>query len=591
MVEFTTVVGVDEKHVKQLRWTWPTWELNFQSLLRAPLLLICDGQWSEQKWHEELSFLEHPNATFVMWNQSGVTQREKMLTALTLAPGDYVTTPWYLKLDTDALRTTRSRWPLEEWFEEDQEGNRPVFVSNPWGYTKPPDAIQRLDDWADGIPELSQYPRLNLVPKPGSNLVKHRRIISWSFFGNTAWTREVTKWCNGRLPVPSQDTYLWYCAARRRERYVRVRMKRYGWKHVSRARPLRIACRNVVKEFDRGRSDSTFQDAAAPTSDSNIAVGSRCRTTTTTSVPAKGLMYLLTGQSHAVRMVVSMVSLRKYYDGPVTVFTTHAESHLLGREMAADPRLNVEHRIFPRIYRRKNASFLLKIAILRDAPFEHTMYLDADTLVTGDISAMFDFSEEPQLIVTRFADWTSRTHRIRRRIKRWREISQQRYRPEEWQNLLHDALKKRPAINGGVLAVRRGAKLIERWHQLSLIGKRTFICDEIALQILYHKFPHKVLDCRWNCSPIYGVNRDSIRIWHMHGGKHLREQARQLWLPAYAECLKENFARIRDWTPAGDRRLQGFLESLNTDDHPNHSDLNTKTITESTLNARNSGRQ
>ena len=157
-------------------------------------------------------------------------------------------------------------WINTEWFEAKGEEARPVFVSHPWGYTKPPDAIERLDNWADTIPQLRDFPRLNLVARPGWNMVRCRRIISWLFFARTDWTRQMANLCQGKLPVASQDTFLWYCAARQRKPYRRVRMKRYGWAHVRGLRKIRrIAGAALQGEYSDSISNHKDQDTMLAT--------------------------------------------------------------------------------------------------------------------------------------------------------------------------------------------------------------------------------------------------------------------------------------------------------------------------------------
>lgn len=276
-----------------------------------------------------------------------------------------------------------------------------------------------------------------------------------------------------------------------------------------------------------------------------------------------GVFYLLTATTHAVRLIVSLWSLRKHYSGPVTVYTTIPESHSIGIRCSEDRRLNVEHRSFPMVHSRKNASFLIKLALLEHVPYEVSAYLDADTLIAGDIAPLLDVSENDQFHATQFSNWNSTTRRIAKRIKHWETVSQDQYSTEEWHKLLQSALDPHPAVNGGVFAYRRNAELLDPWYELSLLGRRTFICDEIALQILLHHYPHRVLDSRWNCSPIYGAAeiKQDVRIWHMHGSKHLHSDALGLWWPAYEECVRENVARINDWTPGRDKRLAGFLQT------------------------------
>lgn len=272
-----------------------------------------------------------------------------------------------------------------------------------------------------------------------------------------------------------------------------------------------------------------------------------------------GVAYLLTGPSHAVRLVTSLLSLREHYQGSVHVFTTQAESHRIGREIAGDVRLDVRHFEFDQRYRGKNGSFLTKLDLLQTPPFERTAYLDADTLVVGDIAPLFEFMDGTQIVATQFAEWSSGRRPVKGRVERWRSLPQERFLGFEWKTLIDSAVQSHPAVNGGVFAIRRGAELLRTWHELAILGRETFICDEIALQILLHHFPHQILDCRWNCSPQHARRRSDVRIWHLHGEKHLRPAASSLWLPWYDRAISDNIGSIREWTPAGDRRLARFL--------------------------------
>ena len=246
-VEFTTVVGVDEEHLAELKLVWPTWAKHRPEILRNPLLFICDSVNGLDFWKEKLSFVTADAVELVLWGLSDVDQREKMLTGLVFAAAEHVRTPWYLKLDTDTVAVTPSQWIDSQWFEPDEQGRQPSFIASPWGYTKPPDAIDRLDAWAATVPELAAFPPLAITPLPAANSVPHARIISWCFFGNTASTRSAAALCKGRLPVPSQDTYLWYVAQCRGEFFRRVPMKQFGWEHVSNRRHLAKICAYAMR--------------------------------------------------------------------------------------------------------------------------------------------------------------------------------------------------------------------------------------------------------------------------------------------------------------------------------------------------------
>lgn len=231
--EITIVVGVDLKHLEELRRVWPTWMLHKPELREMPLLVFYD---QDQLDSGILGvFQDHPNVAITPWKMTHArNQREKMLSGFVHVPAREVKTPWYLKLDTDLVATGPGAWINEDWFNPNSKGESPVFVASSWGYSKPRYVIDLLDDWADTTATLAKYPRLNISYSTISDKVVHPRITSWLLFGNTQWTKEITDLLDdtGRLPYPSQDTFLYYCAARARRHYVRTRMSRYNWAHV-----------------------------------------------------------------------------------------------------------------------------------------------------------------------------------------------------------------------------------------------------------------------------------------------------------------------------------------------------------------------
>jgi hypothetical protein len=244
--ELTLVAAFDAKYIKRLRQSWPTWMRYRPWLREIPALLIYDATVDLGAF--DLSFLDdHSAITFVPWRMAAATtQRERMLNSLVRVPAMQVQTTWYLKLDADTFATRTSQWLDDRWFQQTFDAGPPAYVASPWGYTKPADAIARLDDWGDQVEELRAFPRLNLPVVEGSSLVRHSRMISRVFFGNTAWTRRVASFAPQRLPCPSQDTYLWYCAARMRSPTKLVPMKRFGWAHASGLSTLTKACSEVL---------------------------------------------------------------------------------------------------------------------------------------------------------------------------------------------------------------------------------------------------------------------------------------------------------------------------------------------------------
>lgn len=246
---YTLVVGVDAHHLRQLARVWPTWIKHKPSLLEHPVVAFYDNTVNEE---ELATVLKEPcekgKLATISWpwvdvdyNGNGFDkwsnpQREKMLSGF-VHVGAIVRTPYWLKLDTDVVAVSTDDWIDPEWF----VGN-PAIVAQPWSYTKPADQILKLDEWVHAhqgnLLELSSLLPLNLRPNPGSDIVRHKRIISWCGFFSTELAKQCAKYAQAtvgpcRLPVPSQDGYMFYVATRLGLSVVRPQMKSRGWEHWS----------------------------------------------------------------------------------------------------------------------------------------------------------------------------------------------------------------------------------------------------------------------------------------------------------------------------------------------------------------------
>ncbi len=247
--DFTVCVVLDARTADQFQGVWPTWRRMKPYILARPFLGVCDWRAGDECfWEHRLRFCDHPDRRIVCWDWpdlddtefADMTQRERMLTAWVKVPAMVVDTPYWVKIDTDVVATNDRPWVLPEWF-----ADNPALIGSPWGYTKPAEAPGILDAWAKTIPALAPLRSLDLPPpEPGARRIHHPRICSWICFVDTLFSRAAADYCPSRLPVPSQDTYHWYCAWRQNETIERVRFSRLGWQtvHSDRAR------RHLIKE-------------------------------------------------------------------------------------------------------------------------------------------------------------------------------------------------------------------------------------------------------------------------------------------------------------------------------------------------------
>jgi hypothetical protein len=102
-----------------------------------------------------------------------------------------------------------------------------------------------------------------------------------------------------------------------------------------------------------------------------------------------------------------------------------------------------------------------------------------------------------------------------------------------------------PAINTGVMAWTRNCMEFAGDWRTTTLKNVSFICDEIACQLIYPDHSCRVFDDRWNASPVYSRLDGNVKILHGHGRKFwTKEEGRRVWLPAYNMCLARDYAKI-----------------------------------------------
>ena len=278
----------------------------------------------------------------------------------------------------------------------------------------------------------------------------------------------------------------------------------------------------------------------------------------------KGVIYYNTGRKCLHRLLNSIYSSQKYYDGPISIISQGEESLEYCKKIA-DAFDNVDVIDYDyEVPDGKNKAFIEACLVHKSTPYDLTIWLDADTLITGEFADdLWDAAEEHEFAIAQFSNWKSRGNRIAKRIKEWEP-----YYPE-W---IDDAINFGPAINCGVFAFRKDSKLMQDWYELALPGRENFIADETCCQLILPQYPHKIMEAKYNCSCKYGdpYNEDT-RIIHYHGRKHYRQgslkkrnrmiNASDLWCEVYEEVLEKNIAGVQDWQPMGDRMLKKYLKA------------------------------
>ncbi len=268
---------------------------------------------------------------------------------------------------------------------------------------------------------------------------------------------------------------------------------------------------------------------------------------------SNGIIYYNYGSKCAVRLLVSIESLKKHYSGSITIISDGAESDAICKKIADGTGCNIISMKNSGVPRGKNYALLVRTRLNLFTPYDWSVYLDADTLITGNISELFNQSKS--FVATRFSNWHTKGKKIAARIEGFRKFC-----PE----LVDAALEYGPAVNCGVWAFRKNASIFNDWYKTAIKNVDSFIPDEVACQLLLPKHEHRLVDGRYNFSCKYGSKDDTdYRIIHYHGKKHCRGKnvfMSDLWINAYNDVVARNVANVREWTPSGDRMLKRYLD-------------------------------
>ena len=231
----------------------------------------------------------------------------------------------------------------------------------------------------------------------------------------------------------------------------------------------------------------------------------------------RGVCWYNHGDRCLVRLLVSASSLRRHYGGPAALLH---EGGLPGWTAAVLADLDVKTIEIPA---SQDWGLIRKAGAWRWAPWDHTMFLDSDTLVRAPVEEFLN-AIGPHSCVVKFADWRSNGRRMGGRIKAWTKVAP---------NFIEHALQYGYAVNTGVMGWRRGDPLLAQYHALSARGlvpgvsRKTL--DELAMQLLLPQYSHRLMDARWNASCVYG-DIEQAAVIHYHGHKHCRAGAAgDLW--------------------------------------------------------------
>lgn len=276
---------------------------------------------------------------------------------------------------------------------------------------------------------------------------------------------------------------------------------------------------------------------------------------------SKGIIMFNRGDKMVVRILVCLYSLRKHYDGPITFYV---EEPCSCTEMLIEEIEKFNVNVIRNDSKEEIKVLARKTEMFQHSPYDKTIWLDSDTVITGPINEIFDALSDCDIAIPHFINWWSDGRTIAKRIRSFESIANKHH--------ISKALEHNPAINTGVLAFNKSDKwsrFVHDWVELANEGFRNkiFISDEVAFQILYPSINEwglkcKIIDEKFNTSIKFGQNTEDIRILHAHGQKHCLDfELCDIWKKVFNEMLDKNIANIKNYLQYADKRLKKYLSN------------------------------
>ena len=272
---------------------------------------------------------------------------------------------------------------------------------------------------------------------------------------------------------------------------------------------------------------------------------------------SQGITFFNFGGGCIVRLLVALESLRKVYDGPVTLQLAKDDPH--NQQALNDLKRYADIQWFDlaRLAKR-NLKSVIKPSLFKLSPYQTTLMLDGDLLIQKDPTELLTATADHGFLVTQFSTWKCDGGRMRKRVDRckdWLWPSDMRYLSGKW-----------PAINIGVMGWDKSApQVLADWEWMTMKLAGQHIADEVACQCVFHRHPHVVAADTWNSSCLYATQQPKdAAILHYHGNKHtaIDRPSSRLWVKALAELKAGGKIRHLDtYLKWPDKALLGLLKS------------------------------
>ncbi|MFN0264226.1 hypothetical protein ACKTEK_10155 [Tepidamorphus sp. 3E244] len=278
----------------------------------------------------------------------------------------------------------------------------------------------------------------------------------------------------------------------------------------------------------------------------------------------RGALFFNFGTGYALRLFVALHSLRKYYDGPITLLLLEDDADAPAvAETAA--KLSVDC-IFVKDLSRSES----RHEILKASPYATTLSFDSDLLFRGPIDPLWGPLEREGLLVTRVEfhslddDGLPTKEGPKKRAEFLQEVE-----PIVGKEAVAEAVRKiyeeSTDINIGVLGLSlpKGQAFFDDYSRCMEQGRGQdiVVLDELLTVALVTRHGHALMDESWNCpadeyfrtiglldAKVIHYFIDGWRLCGVRHGRNPSSWSGRMWYRAYEEAARD--IDLRRWRRA-----------------------------------------
>ena len=279
------------------------------------------------------------------------------------------------------------------------------------------------------------------------------------------------------------------------------------------------------------------------------------------SMTDRGCLFFNFGTKCLNMLLVALFTLRRHYDGAVTVLLTDVPDEESFRASLSS--LDIDFRSFSRVgYHRSS----LRTKIVDLSPYRTTLTLDSDLLFLGSPEPLWQPLEDSGVLVTRFhpnpygIGGYAEQPGFAYRLGHFNDVAHL-VSPNEFKRATVRLLKEGIDINVGVMGFARpqADMFLSELSESMGADPAINLIDESLTNILIPKYPHYLADEKWNCpademfrktplsdAKIIHYFADGCVVGGRRFGRNRETEAGKLWFKAFEE-MREQLS-VQQWT-------------------------------------------